>query len=100
MVTYHVENGHNLGICLIFFCIYTKALLKRKDRSNNNLQHLTKKKKYRKSYFTSSIRLIPRSHQGLNIFKSCLVKHSLKLFPFIKAALGFLSTTDLVRMKG
>ena len=26
-------------------------------------------------------RLMPHSHQGLNMFKSCLVKHSLKLFP-------------------
>ena len=28
-----------------------------------------------------SCRLKPHSHQSLNMFKSCLVKHSLKLFP-------------------
>ena len=34
---------------------------------------------------------MPHSHQGLNTFKSCLVKHSLKLpVSFIKAAFGFL----------
>ena len=32
-------------------------------------------------------------------FISCLVKHSLKLFRFIKAAFGFLSTTDLEQVK-
>ena len=30
--------------------------------------------------------LMPRSHQSLNIFKSCLVKHGLKLLFFMKAA--------------
>ena len=38
--------------------------------------------------------LIPYSHQGLNTFKSCLVEHSF-FVSFIKAAFGFLSTTDL-----
>ena len=42
---------------------------------------------------------MPHSHQGLSTFKSCLVKHSLKLFRFIKVAFGFLSTTDLARVK-
>ena len=28
-----------------------------------------------------SLSLMPHSHQGLNTFKSCLVKHSLNLFP-------------------
>ena len=40
------------------------------------------------------------SHQGLNTFKSCLVKHSLNSFlQFIKAAFVFLLTTDLAQMK-
>ena len=29
-------------------------------------------------------RLMPRSHQSLNMFKSCLVKHGLKLFSLKK----------------
>ena len=32
--------------------------------------------------------LLPRSQQGLDTFKSCLVKHSLKLFPR-KSCFGF-----------
>ena len=30
--------------------------------------------------------LCPRSHQSFNMFKSCLVKHGLKLFSLQKAA--------------
>ena len=42
---------------------------------------------------------MPHSHQGLNTFKNCLVKHSLNFFFFIKAAFAFLSTKDLAQMK-
>ena len=65
---------------LDFFLYIYKSIIENKDRSNINLQHLTNQK-HRKSYLTLSIRLMPRSHQGLNTFKSCLVKHSLKWFP-------------------
>ena len=44
--------------------------------------------------------LMSHTHQGLNTFLSCLVKHCLvKTVSFIKAAFGFLSTTDLAQMK-
>ena len=38
-------------------------------------------KKHLRSYFKlQGTELMPRSHQSLNMFKSCLVKHGLKLF--------------------
>ena len=34
----------------------------------------------------STMILLPHSHQSLNMFKSCLVKHGFKIVFFIKAA--------------
>ena len=56
------------------------------------------KKKIREAI--SACSLMPHSHQGLNTFKTCLVEHSLKLFPsFIKAAFGFLLATEIAQME-
>ena len=44
---------------------------------SDGIQQSKMKEKIRKEYLR---RVMPRSHQSLNMFKSCLVKHGLKLF--------------------
>ena len=41
--------------------------------------------RFKKVCLIVAINFMPHSHQGLNTFKSCLVKHSLNFFSFIKS---------------
>ena len=62
--------------CIIYFCCGAQTLLmKRRDFDLERNDHGTKR------LYTHALSLMPPSHQGSNMFKSCLVKHSLKSFP-------------------
>ena len=86
-------------LILLALCLFNFFLEKGYLQGCQNNGNLTHAKMQRLRFYNLRLTCMPHSHQGLNMFKSCLVKYSLKLFPSQKLLLdNFLSTTDLAQM--